>query len=175
LPVERGVVPAVAARLCGDDSPEQRTRLARAIRYLDAEVAAGKRFANPGGFLVSLVGRGVPADRDDRMPGSRSREPMAHVAAAAKPKAEPYELEYAYQTYLDEVGVQSLGKLDERALERRIAMKRKELLTSPKQKTFRNMPSNAFEEHVLYMVRKDLAVENAVPFDLWVAEGKRGA
>jgi len=171
LLVERGVVPAVAARLCSEDSVEQRTRVARAIRYLDAEVAAGKRFANPGGFLVSLVGKGVPFHPDDRMPGARSR-PSAQAAAASKPKPEAYELEYAYQTYLNDLGVQHFGELDGRELERRIGMKRKELLSSAKEKTFRNMPTAAFDEHIRYMVRKELATQHAVPFDAWIAERK---
>jgi hypothetical protein len=35
------------------------------------------------------------------------------------------------------------------------------------------MPAEAFDEHVRYMVRKDLAVEHAVPFEPWLAEWKQ--
>jgi hypothetical protein len=173
LLVDRGVVPAVASRLCADDTPDQRSRIERAIRYLDAEIAAGKRFANPGGFVVSLVGRGVPAPADEPKeqkpaPGSRRRK-EAVASAPPKPKHETYEVEYAYQTYLNEVGVQRFADLKPAELDRTISAKKKELLASEHERTYRKMPAEAFEEHVRYMVRKDLALRHAEPFDAWVA------
>jgi hypothetical protein len=174
LLVERGVVQAVAARICGDDTADQRERIERAIRYLDAEVANGKRFANPGGFLVSLVGRGAPTDTVERAPRARPTR-SAEPVAGPKARVESYEIEYAYQTYLNEVGAQHFKALGAKDLDRLIAAKRRELLTSNKERTFRNMPAEAFDEHVRYMVRKDLAVSNAVPFEAWLANWERTA
>jgi hypothetical protein len=168
--VERGVVPAVAARICAHDSADQRSRILAAIRYLDAEVAQGKRFANPGGFLVSLVGKGAPAQAGDRGAApAGAREPVA-----SRPKAEDtYEIEYAYQTYLNEVGIQQFNKLDARELERLDDAKRRELLSSSKGKTFRNMPTEAFDDHVKYMIRKDLATKHGIAFNTWLAEWRQ--
>jgi hypothetical protein len=174
LLVERGVVAAVAARLCAEDTREQRGRIERAIRYLDGEVAAGKRFANPGGFLVSLVGRGAPTLPDE--PTSRPRsQRAAQPGTPPRANVESYEVEYAYQTYLNEVGVQQFKALSEKELDRLVAAKRRELLSSTKERTFRNMPTHAFDEHVRYMVRKDLATKHAVPFETWLTNWERPA
>ncbi len=172
--IERGVVPAVAARICSEDTPDHRARIGRAIRYLDAEVNQGKRFANPGGFLVSLVGKGAPSDFEDRAAGvGVKKRDVGATAPSPKAAPETYEIEYAYQTYLNEVGIQHYNSLPTRDLERLIATKRKQLLSSDKATTFRKMPGEAFDEHVRYMVRKDLAMKNAVPFDSWVADWQK--
>ena len=178
LLVERGVVPAVAARLCATDTDEQRDRLDRAIRYLDAEVAAGKRFSNPGGFLVSLVGKNLgtdaaarrtPSTRTSSSNPARQDVPQA-PSAGARAAAVNYDNEYAYMTYLSEVGVQRYNELTSDDVLELANAKRRELLASEYEKTFRNMPGDAFEEHIRYMIRKDLATRHAKPFDAWVAE-----
>jgi hypothetical protein len=168
LLVERGVVPAVATRLCADDSPEHRDRIERAVRYLDAEIAQGKRFANPGGFLVSLVGRGTPVAPEEPAPRRKTKK-RSDPPSPQRSRGETYETEYAYQTYLNEVGVKAYSSLEAPALERAIAEKRRELLSSEFEKTYRKMPDEAFDEHVRYMIRKDLAVAQAEPFETWVA------
>ncbi len=177
LLVERGVVPAVAARLCASDTEEQRDRLDRAIRYLDAEVAQGKRFSNPGGFLVSLVGKNLAADPSSRRsstaaprPRFPGQQPTAEASAPARAKPDSYESEYAYMTYVNEIGVQRYNELSSDQVVDLANTKRNELLASEYEKTFRNMPADAFEEHVRYMIRKDLAAQHAKPFDAWVAE-----
>lgn len=170
LLVERGVVAAVAARLCSVDTPEHRARIESAIHYLDGEIAQGKRFANPGGFLVSLVGRGVPLQNDDvSRSGSARKRKESPAAAPSKTKHDTYELEYAYQTYLNEVGVQRYNDLTSAELDRALARKKRELLASEHERTYRNMPPEAFDEHVRYMIRKELAVQHAEPFEEWTA------
>lgn len=178
LLVERGVVAPVAARLCHVDTIEQRERIDRAIRYLDGELSAGKRFANPGGFLVSLIGRGAP--------DSTSRNPSTVVQGRARPAASPqpttasktrstYEVEYAYQTYLNELGLRAYEELSPEDLARQVEEKRLELLASKHEKTFRKMPAEAFDEHVRYVIRKEMASARAVPFETWLGDWNRNA
>lgn len=175
LLVERGVVAPVAARLCGDDTADQRDRIDRAIRYLDGELVAGKRFANPGGFLVSLIGRGAPTapdatGRQSVDPKSVPRAPASPpVTTAAKPRS-TYEVEYAYQTYLNEIGLRAYEETSTEDLARLVIEKRDELLASKHEKTFRKMPAPAFDEHVRYVIRKDLATSRAMPFDDWLGQ-----
>ena len=172
LLVERGVVPAVSSRLCHDDTAEQRDRIDRAIRYLDGELALGKRFANPGGFLVSLIGRGAPNQSDRNASTSRATPPVAaspQPTAPAKPRS-TYEVEYAYQTYLNELGLRAYEALSPDELAKLVGEKREELLASSHEKTFRKMPATAFDEHVRYVIRKELAALKAVPFETWLSE-----
>jgi len=179
LLVERGVVAPVAARLCSDDSADQRDRIDRAIRYLDGELAAGKRFANPGGFLVSLIGRGAPEAPSRRATVARqgpelpsSNQPAVSVPKAARPS---YEIEYAYQSYLNELGLRSYEGTPPEELETLVAAKRRELLASKHEKTFRKMPEQAFDEHVRYVIRKDMAAARAVPFEVWLGKWNQNA
>jgi hypothetical protein len=171
--IERGVAPSVAARLCADESEERSERLGRAIRYFDAEIAAGKQFANPGGFLVSIVGRSSPAEvaagqtqrkRVKSTDGARARE------APTLPLDE-FEKELAYQNYLDELGEACFSRLNESERERLLDSKRKDLLGSKHAVVFRRMPAEAFEGQVRYMVRKDLATATAEPLDSWRMAG----
>lgn len=177
LLVERGVVAPVAARLCHDDTIEQRERIDRAIRYLDGELSAGKRFANPGGFLVSLIGRGAPdsPNRDSSTAQGRSR-PAANPqpTTSSKPRS-TYEVEYAYQTYLNELGLHAYEELPPEDLARQVEVKRQELLASKHEKTFRKMPAEAFDEHVRYVIRKEMASARAVPFEAWLGDWNRNA
>ena len=69
--------------------------------------------------------------------------------------------------------MQRFYELKASELDRTIAAKKKELLASEHERTYRKMPAEAFEEHVRYMVRKDLAVRHAEPFDAWVAAWER--
>jgi plasmid replication initiation protein len=173
LLVERGVAPSVAARLCGPEDPEQRARLERAIGYFDAEIAAGKQFANPGGFLVSLVAKGAPGDTrigaGDKLPTRGKVADRASSSATPKPAPDMFEVEFAYQGYLNDLGLRHDNELTERERERLIDAKRRELLESTHRSTFKKMPSAAFDEHVRYMVRKDLSLRFAEPFDTWRA------
>jgi hypothetical protein len=171
--VERGVAPSVAARLCADESEEHTERLGRAIRYFDSEIASGKQFANPGGFLVSIVGRSSAAEigsaastwkRGKSNDTGRARE------APTLPLDE-FQMELAYQNYLDELGETCYGRLTEPERERLLESKRKDLLASKHGVVFRRMPADAFEVQVRYMVRKDLATESAEPLDSWRSAG----
>ena len=175
LLVERGVVAPVAARLCHDDSSEQRERIDRAIRYLDGELAIGKRFANPGGFLVSLIGRGAPVSPERGSPGpDTSARPIPSPQTAASSKSRStYEVEYAYQTYLNELGLRAYEEISPEDLALQIDAKRKELLASKHEKTFRKMPAEAFDEHVRYVIRKEMASARAVPFEAWLGDWNR--
>lgn len=184
LLVERGVVPAVASRLCSDDAPEHRQRIERAIRYLDGELALGKRFANPGGFLVSIIGRGTPSGpgRDpapSRPDDAASPPPSTRTGAAESPppasqrQRSTYEVEYAYQTYLNEVGLQAYAEMKPEHLTRLIDDKRRELLASQHEKTYRKMPPEAFDEHVRYLIRKEMAAAKAVPLEEWLGSWTR--
>lgn len=179
LLVERGVVAPVAARLCNDDTAEQRDRIDRAIRYLDGELAAGKRFANPGGFLVSLIGRGAP-DTTERSRTAPKPSPRIATASPASPTASQkprstYEVEYAYQTYLNEIGLRAYDETSPDELAVLVAAKRHELLTSAHERTFRKMPEQAFDEHVRYVIRKDMASTRAVPFEAWLGQWNQHA
>ncbi len=51
-----------------------------------------------------------------------------------------------------------------------VGEKREELLASSHEKTFRKMPTAAFDEHVRYVIRKELAALKAVPFERWLGE-----
>lgn len=176
LLVERGVAPSVAARLCRGDTEEARSRIDRAVQYFDAELAAGKTFANPGGFLVSLVGRDAPAE-----PPKSSRPKAARGASAAqpangssgnKPKPDDFEVEFAYQNYLSDLGQRSYAELGELERQALVEGKREELLESAHRETYRKMPREKFEEHVVYMVRKDLSVLYAQPIEAWLEDRK---
>jgi hypothetical protein len=167
LLAERGVAPSVAARLCEPDEPEQRARVERAIAYFDAEVASGKQFANPGGFLVSLVAKGTPADGRPEEARQRGKSADHAVATPSARSSEPFEVEFAYQGYLNDTGLRRYNEIPERERQRLVDAKRRELLESTHRATFRKMPPDAFEEHVRYMVRKDLSVQYAEPFETW--------
>jgi hypothetical protein len=177
LLVERGVAPSVATRLCGDGSRDRLDRVERAIRYFDAEVSAGKQFANPGGFLVSLVGRSAPSDNGSA-PGQRKRASATEASTertAALPLLDEFEEELAYQTYLEEVGESRFGRLGEGERERLMDVKRKELLASKHALVFRRMPAEAFELQVRYMVRKDLASASAESLEAWREHRRSGS
>ncbi len=167
--VERGVAPSVASRLCANESEEHYERVGRAIRYFDSEIASGKQFANPGGFLVSLVGRHAPADvASGSAPRKRAKgAESSGQRNAPKLPLDEFERELAYQNYLDELGEECYAKLTDVERERLLESKRKDLLSSKHAVVFRRMPAEAFEGQVRYMVRKDLAAETAEPLDTW--------
>jgi hypothetical protein len=172
--VERGVAPSVAARLCVDESEEHTERLGRAIRYFDAEIASGKQFANPGGFLVSIVGR---ASASDVAPATSARKRAKSTDVGRSREAptlplDEFQTELAYQNYLDELGETCYGKLTDAERERLLEGKRRDLLSSKHAVVFRRMPADAFEVQVRYMVRKDLASETAEPLDTWRMSGQ---
>lgn len=168
LLVERGVVGAVAARLCETDTDEHRARILAAVRYFDSELSTGKRFANPGGFLVSLVRRPL-VDSDTRSRGEVRRPRAQAVKKARSQKPQSYELEYAYQTYLDNIGADAFDNLADSDRAVLVETKVSELLGSSNAKTYRNMPKEIFDEHVRYMVRKDLAGVHGDSFDSWMS------
>jgi plasmid replication initiation protein len=169
---ERGVAASVASRLCTNEDKEHRARVRAAIEYFDAECSAGKQFANPGGFIVSLVGKGVPQRaRTVRQPSRVKAEPPP---ASAEADGE-LEAEMAYETYRNQVGVRRFAALDEDERAALIALKRRELLGSANRRTFEKMPPKAFDEHVRYMIRKELAGQYADSFERWSQAGRERA
>jgi hypothetical protein len=93
-----------------NEDAEHRARVRAALEYFDAECAAGKAFANPGGFIVSLVAKGVP------------KRPRAARAAGRTKSASPpepaatdvdLELEMAYEVYRNDVGTKRFAGLGE--------------------------------------------------------------
>ena len=84
-----------------------------------------------------------------------------------------YEVEYAYQTYLNEVGLQAYAEMKPEHLTRLIDDKRRELLASQHEKTYRKMPPEAFDEHVRYLIRKEMAAAKAVPLEEWLGSWTR--
>jgi hypothetical protein len=153
---DRGVATTVAMRICANEDAEHRSRVRAAVEYFDSECAHGKTFANPGGFLVSLIAKGAP----------KSRETPRQVGA--KIAGDPtVEVEIAYETYRNDVGKQQLEALSSAERAALVAHKRRELLTSSNRRTFEKMPPKAFEDHVHYMVRKELANQYAESYEAW--------
>lgn len=165
---DRGVAASVAVRLVAIDDKEHRARVRAAIEYFDAECAAGKEFANPGGFLVSLVAKGVPKRAKSPARPARARAAADSPAAPRPSHSESdLELEMAYETYRNELGIRRFAALADGEREALVAHKRRELLASPNRSTYEKMPPKAFDEHVRYMVRKDLANQYADSFERW--------
>jgi len=171
LLVERGVAPSVASRLCGDGSKPALERVERAIRYFDGELASGKQFDNPGGFLVSLVGKSSYVEEEKRAnsPKQTTVASKRSSAESQSPAFDAFETELAYQTYLDDLGESCFTNLSKSERESLLSAKRTELLGSKHETIFRRMPKEAFEGQIAHLVRKDLAALNAVPLEEWTA------
>lgn len=172
--VELGVAKDIISRTVGCEK-----EIMEAIKYFDAECARGKRFDNPGGLLVSLIKKCLPAEQ---FPSSRNSQTVR--TATSKPILKKGVLnqkkeatssndllmaraELQYQEYFMIIGQQAYEKLSLTEQKKLLSNAQSELQSGIHANKCKRMPPEKFAEHLRTTVEIQLSHQMALPFEEW--------
>lgn len=169
--VEVGVAKDIISRTVGCEK-----EITEAIKYFDAECARGKKFDNPGGLLVSLIRKFLPAEQ---LPPSRSPQGVRKSPSATTAKKSTLSqkntnadllmarAELQYQEYFIEIGRKAYESLSLMEQKRLLSDAQSELQSGIHANKYRRMPSEKFAEHLRTTVETELSRQFALPFEAW--------
>ncbi len=183
--VEIGVAKDIISRTIGCEK-----EIIEAINYFDAECARGKRFDNPGGLLVSLIRKCLPAEH---LPPSRSPQAVRTSTPKTTAKKAPIftqkiegsgasdllmaRAELEYQQYVIDTGRRAYETLSLVEQKRLLSNAQSELQSGIHANKYRRMPSEKFAEHLRTTVETQLSRQLALHFDdwyqQWLIDGKK--
>lgn len=160
--VEANVARDIAARAIGCEA-----QVEAALRYFDSEQAKGKRFDNPGGLLVSIIRKYLPAQS---LPPTRSTSPqplLPGISTKEDAQTSQMRAEIEYQRYLGELGRQTLASLSTLEQQELFEAAQLDLKTGDHAGKYRRMTADKFAEHLRAIVESQLSRRQALAFDEW--------
>lgn len=149
-----------------------------AIKYFDSECERGKKFDNPGGLLVSLIRKYLPAEQ---LPPARSTKTSTKPNTKTSTKrslTDKYESDNAsnllrtraeleYQEYFIEVGRHAFEGLPQVEQKKLLTNVQSELQSGINASKYQKMPAEKFVEHLRTTVESQLSRKLAIEFPDW--------
>ncbi|MBI4851893.1 MAG: replication initiator protein A [Acidobacteria bacterium] len=175
--VELGVAKDIISRTVGCEE-----EIMEAIKYFDAECARGKKFDNPGGLLVSLIRKCLPAEQlppsrspqvakkattSPTIPTNTSTKKIVYQKNASTTDLLTARAELQYQEYVMELGRETYKSLSLVEQKRLLSNAQSELQSGIHANKYRRMSSEKFAEHLRTTVETQLSRQLALPFEEW--------
>lgn len=173
----RGVDIGVARDIVGRSQGCEKDIL-EAIKYFDSECERGKKFDNPGGLLVSLIRKYLPAEQLPPARNTKTSTKSPTKITTKRSLVDKHEsdnvsnllktrAELEYQEYFIEVGRHAFEGLSQVEQKKLLTNVQSELQSGINASKYHKMPAEKFVEHVRTTVESQLSRKLAIEFPDW--------